>query len=105
MTFNLKISEPSFLYADIYDSQNKFVKRLADKVFLYPAGEHQFSWNRRAGLYTKRFIKKHNLNQTKLVKSGQHMPAGGYSLALDLEATYSSRTYFKKSKKYEFKID
>ena len=102
--FRISLTEPSFLYLDIYDHENKFVKRVADKMFLHPAKVHSIFWNLRMGriLPTRTF--EQEIEMSKMVQPGQKLTAGSYKAIVTIEATYSSRTYFTRSFKKNFTI-
>jgi len=100
--FNFFLTEPSYVFADIYDSDGRFVKRIADKQFLYPAGKHKIFWN----LRLSRKVPEQHVDEEVMLSSraspGSFVPFGKYMLHIMAEATYSSRTYFMKHKKLPF---
>ena len=95
--FRFTLTEPSFIYLDIFDEENNFIKRIAEKQFLHPIKEHTLFWNLRmaAKLPTRTF--EEELIQSKIAQPGEFVPAGIYKVKITAEATYSSRTYFTKS--------
>jgi len=48
------------------------------------------------GKESDHFYNKYDLEQSKIKPPGRILPDGIYTLHLTTEATYSSRTYFKK---------
>jgi hypothetical protein len=105
LLFTFNITEPSFITADILDSQGKFVMRLTKDRLLPRIGKQMLRWNRIVGVTNKRIIEKEDLDVSESVRPGELAPKGKYSLKIFLEATYSSRTHFVKEEELAFEID
>ncbi len=91
---SFKITEPSFISAEIYDQNGDFIKRLAERYFFAEAGDHLLFWNGKAGIYSDKFFQDKPYQMSGIAEKGMEVPAGTYRLHLVAEATYSSRTYF-----------
>ena len=91
-----KVTEPSFVSADILDSQGKFIKRIADKNYLSPVIEHNFTWDGRMGKGNVKFNEQMKYLPSTLAEYGGKLPPGTYRLKLIAEPTYSSRNYFER---------
>jgi len=89
-----RITEPSFISAEIFDQQGGFIRRLAEKQFLPEAGIQHLAWNRKAGTYRDKFYQDKGYRKSIITNKGQDVAAGIYRLRLVAEATYSSRSYF-----------
>jgi hypothetical protein len=101
---SFKITEPSFLTADILDQEGKFVMRLTQNRLLPNVGKQILRWNRTVGMTNKKIIKNEELEVSDIVKPGEKAPPGKYRLKLTIEATYSSRTHFVRIEEKEFQI-
>ena len=95
--FRFTLTEPSFIYLDIFDEENNFIKRIAEKQFLHPIKEHTLFWNLRMAAKLPSRTFEEELIQSKIAQPGEFVPAGIYKVKITSEATYSSRTYFTKS--------
>ncbi len=104
LLFSFKITEPSFLTADLLDREGKFIMRLTQKKLLPHSGEQVLHWNQIVGLTNKKIIEDEDLEVSDVVKSGDKAPSGKYRIKLSLEATYSSRTHFVRVEEQEFEI-
>lgn len=104
LLFSFKITEPSFLTADLLDHEGKFVMRLTQKKLLPHSGEQFLRWNRTVGMTNKKIIGNEDLEVSDLVRPGEKAPPGKYRIKLSLEATYSSRTHFVRVEEQEFEI-
>ncbi len=91
---SFRITEPSFVSAEIFDHEGGLVKLIADHVFLQTAGSHRLFWDKTAGNYSDKFYQKEAYTASSLVRRGDSVPAGSYRLRLAAEPTYSSRSYF-----------
>lgn len=101
--FRIRITEPSFIYADIFDPQGNFIKRIADKQFLYPAGLHTLFWDNRLARKVPETSREKPFTLSEISQPGKKVPSGQYRIQITTEATYSSRTYFQKLFNKEFK--
>jgi hypothetical protein len=102
MIFSFMLTEPSYLTADLLDSEGNFIMRLVHRRPFRPAGRHRITWN---GFITKRsdkWLENEGLNPSELIKTGQMAPTGTYQIKISVEATYSSRTHFILEKKEKF---
>ncbi len=99
--FTFKITEPSFLTADIFDGNDKFVMRLTHRRFLINAGTHILKWSGFIGKTNKRILKENEFELSDKVSVGEKAPAGRYKVKFSLEATYSSRTHFVRVEEEE----
>jgi hypothetical protein len=102
--FSFKITEPSFLTADLLDHEGKFIMRLTQKRLLPHSGEQILHWNRTVGITNKLIIENEELEVSNKVRPGEKAPSGKYRIKLSLEATYSSRTHFVRVEEREFEI-
>jgi hypothetical protein len=93
---SLTITEPSFIYADIFDTNENFIRRIAGKQFLPAAGDHRLFWNLRMGSRLPDELQKAGIKLSTVTIPGKKVPQGTYRLKIRAEATYSSRTYFTK---------
>ena len=101
--FSFEITEPSYIYADIFDAQNNFVKRITDKQFLYPTGKHTIFWDNRLATHLPAKTSGENIKLSTITAPGRKVPAGTYKIKIAAEATYSSRSYFLKRIELNFK--
>jgi hypothetical protein len=97
-----KVTEPSYVSADILDRDGKFVQRIADKKHLFPLIEHHFNWDGTMGRAIPSFFAQMKYVQSSLADYGKRTPAGLYHLRLIAEPTYSSRTYFERTEERVF---
>jgi hypothetical protein len=104
LIFQLFITEPSNITADIFDSEGMFVTRIANKRTFRTAGINQIKWNKRIGKYNEQFYEMNNFNASSLTKPFSLVPLGKYIIKIRSEATYSSRTYFEKVKEQIFEL-
>jgi hypothetical protein len=105
ITFTFKITEPSYLTADIYDMEEKFVTRLTNRRLLSNAGKHFILWNGNIGRKNRKILEKDGLKLSDQYTPGKKAPSGKYRIKLSLEATYSSRTHFMREEEIEFEIN
>ena len=99
--FAFKITEPSYLTVDIFDSNDKFVMRLMQRRLLANAGVHNLKWNGFVSKTNQRILDENDFELSERVKAGDRAPSGLYKVKFSLEATYSSRTYFIRSEETE----
>lgn len=104
LLFSFKITEPSFLTADLLDREGKFIMRLTQKRLLQYTGEQLLRWNRTVGMINNKIIENEELEVSDKVRPGEKAPPGKYRIKLSLEATYSSRTHFVRVEELEFEI-
>jgi hypothetical protein len=104
LLFTFKITEPSFITADIIDDQGDFVMRLTQARLLPRIGEQMLRWNKIVGKTNEKIIKEEDLELSPKVTPGKKAPPGEYTLIISLEATYSSRTHFVRTEKFAFEI-
>ena len=104
MNFNIFITEPSHITADIFDKDRNFVTRIANRRTFRSAGEIKLKWNKRVGRFSEEFYKENNYTEFALTKPFTKVPQGDYILIIKSEATYSSRSYFEKIKEKRFKL-
>jgi hypothetical protein len=104
LLFTFKTTEPSYITADIYDSEEKFVMRLTKDRLLPRIGKQLLRWNKVVGRTNKKIIEMEDLEVSEKVKPGEVAPAGKYSIKIFLEATYSSRTHFVREEELKFEI-
>jgi len=104
LLFSFKITEPSFLTADLLDKEGKFIMRLTQNRLLPRSGDQVLRWNQTVGVTNKIIIKDEDLEVSDVVKPGEKAPPGLYRIKLSLEATYSSRTHFVRVEEQEFEI-
>jgi len=104
LIFSFKITEPSFLTADVLDSEGNFVMRLTQKKLLPDTGEQLLLWNQTIGITNTKIIENEELEVSSIVKPGKKAPPGKYRIKISLEATYSSRTHFVRVEEEEFEI-
>jgi hypothetical protein len=104
LLFTFKITEPSFLTADLLDAEGNFVMRLTKDRLLPRIGEQLLRWNRIVSVTNKNIIEEENLQVSELVRPGEKAPTGEYTLKISIEATYSSRTHFVKTEELDFNI-
>jgi hypothetical protein len=102
--FRFSLTEPSFVYLDIFDNKNKFVKRVADKQFLHPLKLHTLFWNLRMARNLPHRLFEEEITLSELADANQKLPPGEYTAKITIEATYSSRTYFEKSVEKKFTV-
>jgi hypothetical protein len=102
--FSFKITEPSFLTADLLDYEGKFIMRLTQKRLLPSTGEQVLRWNRTVGRTNKKILENEELDVSNIVRPGEKVPSGKYLIKLSLEATYSSRSHFMRVEEQEFEI-
>ena len=102
--FSFKITEPSFLTADILDHDGKFIMRLTQQRLLPHCGEQVLRWNRIVGMTNRKTIEEEDLDVSKIVRPGEKARPGTYKIKLALEATYSSRTHFVRLEEKDFQI-
>ena len=102
--FKIFMTEPSLITADIFDDMGNFVTRISDSRYFDSAGTHELMWNRRAGKFNKSFFEKNKLEPSNKFKAFKAVPKGNYSIRITAEATYSSRTYFKKINDKKFNL-
>ena len=102
--FRIRITEPSFIYADIFDLQGNFVKRIADKQYLYPAGLHTIFWDNRLALKVPETSPDEPLTLSSISRPGKKVSSAIFRIQISAEATYSSRTYFRKTVNREFRL-
>jgi hypothetical protein len=95
--FNFYITEPSFISASIFNNEDSLMIKLTDKLFFSKAGYQRLLWNKR----------KQNIGQKqdRSSKNKALVTPGVYHFRLNAEATYSSRTYFKKTVDKQFRIE
>ena len=98
------MTEPSFIYADVYDDKSQFIHRIADKQFLPNAGKHMLFWNLRMGRKLPPALQDSEVIRSLVTAPGKRIPPGNYLLKFKAEATYSSRTYFIEELEKEFSI-
>ena len=94
--FNFSVTEPSFVYLDIYELNNKFVKRVADTHVVHPAKKHSIFWNLRRDKKLPVRVFEEDLQLSPVTGEEEFVPDGTYKVKLVSEATYSSRSYFTK---------
>jgi hypothetical protein len=104
LLFTFKTTEPSFLTADVLDSEKKFVMRLTHSRLLPHTGQQLLRWNRTVGMTNNKIIEKEELEVSDVVRPGEKVPPGKYFIKISLEATYSSRTHFVRVEENEFEI-
>jgi len=104
LLFSFKITEPSFLTADLLDKEGKFIMRLTQNRLLPRSGDQVLRWNQTVGVTNKIIIKDEDLEVSDVVRPGEKAPPGLYRIKLSLEATYSSRTHFVRVEEQEFEI-
>ena len=104
MNFNIFITEPSHITADIFDKDRKFITRIANRRTFRSAGEIKLKWNKRVGRFSEEFYKENNYTAFALSKPFSKVSQGDYILIIKSEATYSSRSYFEKIKEKRFKL-
>jgi hypothetical protein len=104
LLFTFKITEPSYLTADIIDDDGNFVMRLTQERLLPRIGKQLLRWNKIVGVTNKKIIESEDLELSDKVRPGELAPSGRYTLKISLEATYSSRTHFVKEKELDFEI-
>ncbi|MFC2089030.1 NHL repeat-containing protein [Calditrichota bacterium] len=102
--FTFKITEPSYISADIIDENGNFVKRIARKFYLNTAGLHKIFWDKKMGREDLKFYTSNNLLQSELSPVHQKLPAGNYTIKITAEPTYSSRTFFERIEEKQFTI-
>jgi hypothetical protein len=100
----IDITEPSTITADIFDKNENFVVRIANRITFRESGEHEILWNRRMGKYHSTFFEKNGYTQSTITKPLESVPPGEYIIKITAEATYSSRTYFEKIKEKVFNL-
>jgi hypothetical protein len=101
---SLDITEPSFIYADIYDNSGHFVQRIANKHFVLTAGTHTLFWNLKIARKLPKDIEGSEILLSPVAGKQNKVSTGTYKLKIRAEATYSSRTYFSKEVEKEFTI-
>ena len=104
LLFSFKITEPSFLTADLLDKEGKFIMRLTQNRLLPRSGDQVLHWNQTVGVTNKTIIQDEDLEVSDVVKPGEKAPPGFYRIKLSLEATYSSRTHFVRVEEQVFEI-
>ncbi len=104
LLFTFKTTEPSYITADIYDNEEKFVMRLTQDRLLPHIGKQLLRWNKVVGRTNKNIIEKEDLEVSEKVIPGEIAPPGNYKIKISLEATYSSRTHFVREEELEFEI-
>jgi hypothetical protein len=104
LLFTFKITEPSFVKADILDDEGKFVMRLSQNRLLPRIGEQLIRWNKIVSVTNKKIIEEEDLDVSEKVNPPEKAPPGKYLLKIALEATYSSRTHFVREEELEFEI-
>ena len=104
LLFTFKITEPSFLTADILDAEGDFVMRLTYERLLPRIGEQLIRWNKIVGKTNIKIMEIEDLELSELVSPGKKAPPGRYTLKISLEAVYSSRTHFVRIEELEFQI-
>lgn len=102
---NFNITEPSIITADIFDKEDKFVARIANRRSFRSSGEHEIFWNRKVGRFTSKFLNDNGYDLSTINKPFKSVPNGEYKIIIKAEATYSSRTYFEKIKEQKFEIN
>lgn len=103
--FSFKITEPSYLTADIFDIRDKFVIRLCDRKLLRSAGKHSLYWNGIVQKINKKILQQENFEISENISPGKVAPGGMYRIRFSLEATYSSRTHFMRIEEKKFRYD
>lgn len=83
LTVSGLLTEPTILIVNVLDAQGSVVRNL--RTGQTPVGQFSYSWD-----------------GTTL--GGVHSPAGDYTLVITAEATYSSRTYFRKTWRETFTL-
>lgn len=104
LLITFKITEPSYISADILDEHGNFVMRLTQKRYLPRIGEQLLRWNRIVGVTNKKIVEEEELDLSTIVRPGEKAPPGIYILKISLEATYSSRTHFVRTEEVRFEI-
>ncbi|MCK5032899.1 MAG: NHL repeat-containing protein [Calditrichia bacterium] len=104
LKFKINITEPSLITADILDNNGNFVARISNRRSFRIAGEHEIIWNRRMSNQNLKFLEKNEYTQSSICKPLKSVPSGEYLIKIVGEATYSSRTYFQKTKEKKFKL-
>ncbi len=102
--FRFRLTEPSFVYLDIFDDKDHFVKRITDKQMMSAGKEQYLFWNLRMSKTRPTRIFEEELVQSQAAPPGALVPAGKYTAKLTAEATYSSRTYYVRSEKMKFTV-
>ncbi len=102
--FSFTVTEPSFVYLDIFDQDNKFVKRVADKHMLHPVQKHSLFWNLKMDKKLPIRVFEEELELSRIIYNDELVPDGTYKAKLTLEATYSSRSYFTKTIERTFQV-
>lgn len=104
LIFTFRITEPSYITADILDDKGLFVMRLTQDRLLPRIGEQMLRWNKVVGRTNTKIIEEEDLELSERVLPGNLVPPGKYILKISLEATYSSRTHFIREEELEFEI-
>lgn len=103
--FEIVITEPSYINADIFDKNDQFVKRIVNKYYLSYPGRHKIHWDKKMGKRDSEFYKENEYIQSKLCDPYKKLPKGEYRIRITAEPSYSSRTYFERIEEKNFTIN
>lgn len=91
-----RITEPSYISAEIFDRDGGLVRTLTAHTFFSEAGVQHIPWDGKAVDYPDRYFRDKSFTRSVLAHGGTFIPNGTYRLYIRAEATYSSRTYFMR---------
>lgn len=93
--FKYFLTEPSFVTADIFDTNEKLITRPWTRRFK-KSGTQQDIWNGKIYAVPDSVYKKEQVEPAVNLKSLKYIPNGRYKVRYTFEATYSSFHYFEK---------
>ena len=101
--FEYFLTEPSFITADIFDDEDRFVTRIWRRRFK-PSGLQTDLWSCFTTSWPDSILAKENLEIADKYKGLKTVPPGSYSVRYRFEPTYSSYNYFSKEAIKKFVI-
>ncbi|MBN1352430.1 NHL repeat-containing protein [candidate division KSB1 bacterium] len=91
------LTEPSFITADVYDSDEEFVTRICRKKFMLSGFQYDY-WRLNIKEFAADSTEDRALIQSLKYTKLQQVPPGKYRIRYKFEPTYSSYHYFFKEK-------
>ena len=101
--FEYFLTEPSFITADVFDADGRFVTTIFRNQFKR-SGKNRDVWNGRINSVSDRTPNGEERITTREYAGLSRVPAGSYSVRYTFEATYSSRRHFSKELRININI-
>ncbi len=103
--FEIEVTEPSYINADILDKNGNFIKRIVKNYYLNHLGMHKIRWDKKMGKANVDFYEENEYIQSTICGTLKKLPEGEYKIKIIAEPSYSSRTYFETFEILSFSLN